>query len=213
LNQCGVQDIRVVTGYKKEAIELDGISLIENKEYKQKGILHSVMEGLKDVEDNALILYADLVFDKHIIDRLLTCKNHVNLVVDMTYRTEYTDKAYDLVVAQKSPVRGKSVLSRGKENLITKIGRGVRKEDATHEFVGIAYLSKEGVGVIKREFEELKKKRSKINNVDFDIADFSDLFQEMINKGIDVGSMEIAKGWKEIHTFEDYKKVCEMLTG
>ena len=213
LNRCGIKDINVVTGYKEEAINVEGIKLIENKEYKQKGILHSIIEGLENVEDNALIVYSDIVFDKSIIDRLLTCEKDINLVVDVSYRKEQYDKVYDLIVAKKPPTRGKTVLSCGKENPILKIGRNVKRDEATHEFFGIAFLSKKGVKIIKKEFSTMKEKSSKINSIDFDKADFSDFLQELINNGIQIDSMEVAKGWMEVHSFDDYKKACGMLSG
>ena len=211
LNKCGIRDINVVTGYKEEAINVKGIKLIQNIEYKQKGILHSIMEGLEDVEDAALIIYSDIVFDKSIIDRLLSCEEDINLVVDVSYKEGQNGEAYDLVVAKRPPTSGKSVLSCGKENPILKIGREVKKDEATHEFIGIALLSRKGVEKIKKEFSAMKAKAPKLNGEDFDKADFTDFLQELINKCIQIDSMEVSKGWTEIRTFEDYKKVCEML--
>jgi len=211
LNNSGIQDIRVITGYKKEAINVEGVKLIENKEYKQYGILHSVMEGLKDITEDVLIIYSDIVFDKSITDRLLTCKKDINLVIDVSYRTqEQKDKFYDLVVAERAPASGKAMLSCGKENPIKKIGRNVNQDEATHEFTGITFLSKKGIEIVKKEFAAIKNNKE-INGVDCNKADFSDFLQELINKGIGIDSMQVAKGWMEIHTFDDYKKACEML--
>jgi len=212
LNKCGIRDINVITGYKEEAINVEGIKLIHNREYKQKSILHSIIEGLENVDGDTLLVYADIVFDKSIIDRLLTCEKDINLAIDISYREENYDKVYDLVVAKRSPTKGKGVLSCGKENPILKIGRNVKRGEATHEFFGILFLSQKGLKTIKKEFSIMKEKASKINGIDIDKADFSDFLQELINKRIQIDSMEVSKGWTEIHTFDDYKKVCEMLS-
>ena len=63
---------------------------------------------------------------------------------------------------------------------------------------------------MREEFAAIRNK-PKINGVDFNKADFSDFLQELINKGIQVDSMEISRGWTEVRTFDDYKKVSEML--
>ncbi len=210
LNQAGVKDVDVIKGYKGEAINLEGIRAIENEEYSQKGIMNSMMKGFDDVDGGALIVFADIVFDKAIVDRLLTCEEDINIVVDTSYRTEEYDKAYDLVVTKRPPTKGKTILSCG-SNPVVKIGGSVNRDEATHEFIGITYLSKKGVETFKREYESMKNSNSTVNGVQFDEADLSDFLQELINRGIKVDSMEISRGWKDVRTFDDYKQVSEML--
>jgi NDP-sugar pyrophosphorylase family protein len=46
----------------------------------------------------------------------------------------------------------------------------------------------------------------------FENALFSDLLQEIINSDFPVYGMEANSGWLEIHSFEDYKMACTILS-
>ena len=68
----GLEDIRIVTGYHSEDIEIYneeenlGLEVVYNPDWEKSGI-SSLHVGLKDLDDDALVLYADLSVKSTII--------------------------------------------------------------------------------------------------------------------------------------------------
>lgn len=211
LTQCGIRRINVVGGYKIDKINIENIRLINNKEYSKTRVLSSVMKGIEDIDDKTLMAYGDILFEKHIIERLLNSKGDITLVIDRSYvHSPNLAKKLDLVITKIPPAKGHRILSSEKENPILKIGKNI--EGATHEFVGIALFSKKGVRLLKETYSNIKNKEGKFHEAESVAqADFMDLIQELIDNGIKIDSLEIDRGWMEINTFENYKKSCGML--
>jgi phosphoenolpyruvate phosphomutase len=44
-------------------------------------------------------------------------------------------------------------------------------------------------------------------------ASFTDVIQELIDRGQKVACIEVSSGWMEIHSFNDYKQACMLLSG
>ena len=80
----GLQNITIVTGYCKEKIDPQRISpapeqitIIENEQYRQKGIVHSIMCARGQLSHKVVICYSDILFEKSIVERLLKCEHDI----------------------------------------------------------------------------------------------------------------------------------------
>ena len=79
----------------------------------------------------------------------------------------------------------------------------------------MALFSKKGMDILKREYKRVSKEYSGNpfhESESFEKASFTDMIQELINRGHKVSSVEIDKGWTEIRNSDDYKRVCSMLS-
>lgn len=75
-------------------------------------------------------------------------------------------------------------------------------------------FSKKGFSEFKKVYEKLSEKNTEESfhgAKSFEKADMVDMFQEMLDQGFQLSSLEVNKGWIEVHSFENYKKVCEMI--
>ena len=65
IKTAGLKDIRIVVGYRKEDIERYneeenlGLEIVYNPDWKESGV-SSLLTGLKGLDDDAIVLYADL---------------------------------------------------------------------------------------------------------------------------------------------------------
>ena len=66
---------------------------------------------------------------------------------------------------------------------------------------------------ILKEAKEKYKDKKFHEAENFDKACFYDLIQEMINNGHKIHAFEIDSGWSEVYTFEDYKRISQILSG
>ena len=91
-NNCGISDISVVRGYKKEKINLSSIRYYENTDYKNNNILNSLFYAEEQINGNVIISYSDIIFSTQIVDRLLDSNADISIVVDVDWRGKYENR-------------------------------------------------------------------------------------------------------------------------
>ncbi len=215
LNRAGIKKINVVTGYQADKVEVEGVSKVYNKDYKTKGILHSVITAKKRLDGKTLLIFGDIIFDEIIIKKILDAEGDIVLAVDGSYKiSNYRNKKLDLVITKYGPVDGPRKIDIQRDNSILKIGKGIDEKKADFEFIGLCLFSEKGVEDFTRAYHDAEKKyvqgRFK-ESESFNKASIIDLIQEMIDSGYKIGSLEVSSGWGEIHNFEGYKRISRLL--
>ena len=90
--KCGVKDISLIRGYKKEKINYKGIKYFENKDYKENNILNSIFYAEKVINGNIIISYSDILFDQSVVQRTLESNHDISVVVDIDWRGYYVGR-------------------------------------------------------------------------------------------------------------------------
>ena len=201
--KCGVKDISLIRGYKKEKINYKGIKYFENTDYKNNNILNSIFYAEKIINGNIIISYSDILFDSSVVERTLDSDHDISVVVDIDWRGYYVGR-------KDHPISEAENVIFNSNNEVEKIGKiNTGKEEVHGEFIGMIKLSDHGTEIFKEHFHRLKKiywnkpfHRAKI----FQKAYLTDFIQELVDIGIKVHCVIIESGWKEIDTVEDYKK-------
>ncbi len=126
LNACGVKEIAVVRGYKKEAINLPNIRYYDNDAFASTNEVESLFTAKKELGGSFVFLYGDILFEKGHLEKLLKSPADVSLLVDRAWKDAQPQSgtpagrgAPDLVKladAQESglPVRGRGGPAQGR---------------------------------------------------------------------------------------------------
>jgi hypothetical protein len=69
-NQCGIDEIVVIRGYKKEIINYTGVKYIYNQNYRRNNILESLMYAESDMDGEFVVSYSDILFKASVVRRL-----------------------------------------------------------------------------------------------------------------------------------------------
>ena len=85
LNMCGLNDIVVIRGYKKELFDIEGIKYFDNDDFDKYFILHSLFKAEQEMVNGFIYINSDILFNKIIINNLLNSKKDIILVVDNSY--------------------------------------------------------------------------------------------------------------------------------
>ena len=214
LYQVGIQDIIVVRGFRKEKFNLSNIYYIDNDNYGNAFILESIMCAKEKMDSRILLMYSDILYEKDILLRLLKRDDDIVLVVDRLHRKgEFRENKLDLIAAEKDPISYERTIIVERKNPIKKIGKRLSLDEANYEHIGISLFSQAGIKQLVKEYDLAKKKYKKgqfHEAKSFMKAGLTDILQEMLDKGCKVNSMEVYKGWIEIHTFENYKTACQL---
>lgn len=217
LNDCNIKDIALIRGYKKDAIALPNIKYYDNDRYEETGELHSIFCADNEFKGRTLILYGDIMFDTAVLEKLLKSPADIALIVDLAWLDQEqrggppSHLNPDLVTLAEAP--GKSYLSRfvmpEGEHRIVRIGQQLPREQAHGEFIGMAMFSEKGTQAL-RECYRASQERYKTTGFheagSFIKASFTDMIQELIDRGHSVQAVPIFKGWMEVDSFEEYQK-------
>jgi phosphoenolpyruvate phosphomutase len=217
LNECDIKEIALVRGYKKEAITLPNIRYYDNDRYESTGELFSLFCAENELKGRTIVLYGDIIFDTAILEKLLKSPADIALVVDLAWLDQERRNAQpshlnpDLVSLAESP--GKSHLSRfvmpEGEHRIMKIGQQLPREQAHGEFIGMAMFSEKGAQALRDCYRASQERYASTGFHEagsFSQASFTDMLQELIDRGHRVDAVPIFKGWMEVDSFEEYQK-------
>ena len=207
LNQANLTDITVVAGYAHDQMKAESVAILNNADYKNGSMLHSIFTAREKMNNGFLMLYSDILLENHIITQLMDCKEDIVLVADNTiqYQRAEEGKVLDFIISKNKRPPSRRRISVVYDNILAKIGNKINPETATHEFIGLGKFSKTGAEQFIQTYKDcVQNYKGKFQEAD-DIArfTFTDLIQEMIDRGFVINFLEIHQGWLEIHREED----------
>ncbi len=203
---CGISNISLIRGYKKNKINYKNLNYFYNKDYESNNILNSIFYGEKIINGNIIIAYSDILFESSVVRRLLDSDHDISVVVDIDWQGYYVDR-------KDHPIEEAENVIFNSNNEVIKIGKiSTEKKEVHGEFIGMMKLTNHGTEIFKQNFHRVKKlywnkpfQRAKI----FQKAYLTDMIQELVDIGTKVHCVIIERGWKEIDTVEDYQKALE----
>ena len=204
--ECGINNISLVRGYKKNKINYKNIKYFENKNYEKNNILNSIFYGEDVINGNIIIAYSDILFESNVVKRLLESENDISVVVDIDWRGYYIGR-------KDHPIEEAENVIFNSNNEVVKIGKITAEKQEVHgEFIGMIKLTNRGAEIFKQNFHRVKKlywdkpfQRAKT----FQNAYLTDMIQELVDIGVKVHCTIIERGWKEIDTVEDYRNALK----
>ena len=221
LNACGVKDVAVVRGYKKDAIKLPNVRYYDNDEYATTNEVVSLFRAAKELSGPFVFLYGDILFERGHLEKLLKSPADISLLVDRSYaggaRPEGGRGAPDLVTLRDAQEAGYRFVGAESPHQVARLGRTLPPGQAHGEFVGMAMFTQKGARLLTSCYEDLVAKRDGRAGAAFHeaaslhAATFPDLVQELIDRGAAVQAIDVYKGWLEIDTFEDYRRAWALI--
>src|SRR5438034_593216 len=160
LHQCGVRQIAVVRGYKKEQVALPGIRYYDNDAFEESGELESLLRAGAELSGTVIVMYGDILFDRSILERLLQSAEDITLVCDRSWpdtRVGREAAGCDLVVESPTPRRHHRFLADAQPVMVNTIGATIDPAVATAEFIGMAKLSARGCQILGEVYRELRE--------------------------------------------------------
>jgi phosphoenolpyruvate phosphomutase len=218
LNACGVKDVAVVRGYKKDAIKIPNVRYYDNDEFATTNEVFSLFRAAKELAGPFLFLYGDILFERSHLEKLLKSPADISILVDRAWNEEARPRdargAPDLVALKDAQESGYRFLGAEAPHLVAKVGRAIGPKQAQGEFVGMAMLTAKGARLLTDCYRQLSETRQKGEFHEADSlrhASFTDLLQELIDRGTEVRAVDVYKGWLEIDTFEDYRRAWALI--
>ncbi len=205
----GVDDIHIVRGYLAERLVVDGATYHENADYQSNNILLSLFCAQSAMDGPFVSTYSDIVYTPQVVQKALDSPHDIALVVDRQWHLAYEDR-------EDHPPE-QAELAEVDQDRVLRVGKQVGPDHAAGEFIGLARYSARGARKLREVFEDVRQAHG--DEDPFQAAPklrkayLTDLYCEMIDRGIDIGWVPIDGGWREIDTVEDLHRVRDEWSG
>jgi phosphoenolpyruvate phosphomutase len=218
LNACGVKDVVVVRGYKKDAIKIPNVRYYDNDDFSSTNEVVSLFRAGKELQGPFVFLYGDILFERGHLEKLLKSPADVSVLVDRAGTEDGRPKdargVPDLVVLKDAQEAGYRFIGSEAPHEVARLGRSVPAKQAQGEFIGMAMFSAKGARTLADVYHQLEEAppAGKFHEAEsLKRASFTDLLQELIDRGVPVQAIDVYKGWLEIDTFEDYRRAWALI--
>jgi|SRR3989344_2128930 len=210
LKSCGIKDIIIVKGYMPEKIQIPGVKYYINENYANTNMVETLFSAKKELNDSILVCYADILYEKRIIEKILSSNVDIGVTVDNDYLKYWKARI------EKPEEDIESLVIDDKGKIIELGDPNCNINKAKVRYVGLIKFSKKGVEILKKVY--YKNKRLYFNRNEpwlmsksFKKAYMTCMLQSIINEGYEVNPIIISRGWLEFDTNEDYEKMTDML--
>ena len=209
MKKCGVEDIVVVRGYKKEAINYPDFTYFDNPDFMKNNILASLFYAEKEMEDGFIFSYSDILYGPSTVQKLLDNDGDISIIVDVDWAKRYEGRRFH-------PTDEAEIVTV-KNNKVELISKFMNPDIAYGEFIGLAKFTKKGAEILVRNYNRI------LNNMwcghgpnqrfydatNLEKAYVTDMLQELIDRGYVVKNVDIKGNWIEIDTPQDFERASK----
>jgi len=201
----GINEITVVAGYRSEAIDVQGIRVVENPDWEQGGELSSLASALEYLAEDTVVLYGDLLFRTYILNNLLDWNAPLLAVVDSSPLDEAKGNTNDLAYCSANDDRA----MYQQEVILEHIGpeREWKDQQPNGRWVGLLRISREGKAQVLAAMDSLK------TSPGFKQLGIPDLINQLISDGHPPQVQYISGHWMDINNLEDVQRAGDFAQG
>jgi choline kinase len=206
----GVTQVCFIGGYRMERVrqEYPHFSFCHNAGWERNNILASLMCAEPEMDEPFICCYADILFTPEVIRRLRTSREEISLAIDTCWLDRYLHRTHH------PPDDAEKVIVR--DGAIARIHRDIDPADAFGEFIGVAQFSAAGAGALREYYRCCRERyagRPFREAPSIEQAYLIQLFQEMLEAGVRMAPVDIAGGYMEIDTQQDFDLARRYWTG
>jgi choline kinase len=202
--KLGINDISVVTGYKKDLIVFDNIKFYHNPNFEKTNMVETLFCAEKEFNDTVIISYGDIIFETNVLQKLIESPEEFSIIVDKNWKKYWE-------IRNENPLEDAESLKIDKLGNITSIGQKVSDiSEIQAQYIGLMKFQGDATNIIKKFYLEMKENAKRgdnplNSNIPFEKSFMTDLLYGLIKKGIKLKSIPIQNGWLELDTKNDYE--------
>jgi choline kinase len=209
---AGIEELVVIRGYRGDTLEASvralapppvKIDFVDNTAWQTNNVLQSMACARRYLDRPCLISYSDIIFTPAVARAAVASTAEIGLVIDRDFRSIYVGRT-------EHPLEEGEVSDLMPDGSVARVGkRALSPDGAVGEYIGLCRLGARGVAIVANTLDALAKKFDGREEEPFQrAASFrnayqTDLWQHLIDAGIDVDPVFIDGSWREIDTGQD----------
>lgn len=163
VKNCGIDEIIVVVGYKKEVImeyfkNYKDIKITYVVQEKQLGTAHALLQAKNNLNDSFIVLSGDNIIDRDSISKLMKGKTEYSILI----KEHSHPSKYGVVLVEKNIL--KELVEKPKEELGRFISTGIYKLPLK-VFDEIEELTSQGIYTLSSVIQSIVDKEKTINTI------------------------------------------------
>ena len=200
MRSCGVNDIIIVNGYKKEILEShlcdEKVKFFTNMRFEKTNMVHTLFCAESDMNDDILISYGDIIFSKNVLKQIIKNKNSFTVTVDKNWLDLWK-------IRMNNPLEDAETMKIDNNGNIIELGKKPKSYSQINgQYIGLLKISNSILPKVKSLYYELDRS-SIYDGKDFENMYMTSFIQLMIDSKIEVKADIICGGWLEFDSGKD----------
>ena len=192
----GIKDIVAVRGYKKEAVNLTGLTYVDNDDYAKTQEVSSLAKALPKASSGICVSYGDVLFKKYVVAALMESDADLAISVDTAYlESRNRGRLADYVVCSEAPSRTSFLHKVTVKSFVSDADR----KDLHGEWMGVLYASEKGTKAIKNHIEKIQAE----DPARLAKMKLPDLLGDLVAAGHEVRALYATGNWLDIDHVDD----------
>lgn len=215
---AGIDELVVIRGYRGDVLEpfvrqlVPGAVFVDNTAWQTNNVLLSLACARAYLDRPCLISYSDILFTPAVACAAAASPAEIALVIDREFRAIYDGRT-------EHPLDEGEVADLMPDGSVARVGkRALPPSEAIGEFIGLTKLGVRGAATVARAFDDLARRYDGRDHAPFQRAAayrnayLTDLWQDLIDRGLRLDPVLIDGCWREIDTEQDLERARQLLT-
>ena len=171
LKEAGIEEIGIVTGYKRELLSRYGLKEFHNTRWANTQMVSSLEYASEWLHSSQCIVsYSDIFYKPQAVSLLMESNSEIAITYDPNWRTLWENRF-------SNPLEDAETFRLNKDNAVTEIGSKPRNlEEVEGQYMGLLYFT-------PKSWRELMNIRSKLSQNHSDKMHMTSALQKIINNG------------------------------
>lgn len=206
LNEAGIIDIHVATGYKADQIKQLGFATSINKDFDKTNMVESLfcaMDFIKECKEDLIIGYGDIIYQKENLDLVLKTNDEITLMIDKNWKDLWSARI-------ENPLDDAETLVIDEYGYVQELGKKPQNYEKIHgQYTGLIKIRKDKL-IDLIAFYQCLDRGASYDGKDFKNMYMTSFLQLLINSGWKVKAANVENGWLEVDSVDDLVKYERM---
>lgn len=200
-NKCGIYNISIVKGYKREKINFAGIKEYCNSEFESTNMVYSLMCAEKEFDDELIVSYGDIIYSPEVLQNLIDQRGNIIIASDINWLAYWTERF-------ENPLDDAETFITDKNGLVLSLGKRAKSyEEIEGQYIGLIKFSKTGISKLKSTYYSCLENPVCCDNAwgsnrNLRKAYMTDILNYLASQK-NVNYTAIKRGWFEIDSVKD----------
>jgi L-glutamine-phosphate cytidylyltransferase len=217
LSAQGVDELVVIRGYRGDVLEkfvrglVKNVHFVDNTEWETNNVLLSMGKARAYFDRPTYVTYSDIVFTPAVAAAAAASTAEIGLVIDRRFRDIYEGRT-------EHPLDEGEVSDLLPDGTVARVGKkALPPPEAVGEYIGLCRLGARGAAIVGNTLDALAQKFAGREDEPFQRAARyrnayqTDLWQQLIDTGIQIDPVFIDGQWREIDTGQDLERARQLL--
>ncbi len=154
LNQAGIREIAIVTGYRADMLTDKGLVTFENRCWEHSNMVRSLLAASEWLSTSATVVsYSDIFYQASAIESLIGSLHDIAILYDENWLDLWSRRF-------KNPLSDAESFIIDRDRRVVELGeKGVSLDRIMGQYMGLMKFTAEGWGIIKDELSRTSNKK------------------------------------------------------